>query len=110
MSKLQEKPSALKREHPALQKMTFILFFLCLWVIFALLDPDPGIPLNPDPQHWNSYIFFCLQARNISAQFEERHEAKTVGEMKLFVERLPQMQVSYRIVNFLCSFLSLAKE
>jgi hypothetical protein len=51
------------------------------------------------------YIFY-IQARNISAQFEERHEAKTVGEMKLFVERLPQMQVSYSIINFLCSFLS----
>ncbi len=51
MSKLQEKPSALKREHPALQKMKFINFFLCLWVIFALLDtdPDPGTPLHPDP-------------------------------------------------------------
>jgi hypothetical protein len=33
MYKLQEKPSAVKREHPALQKI--------LWVIFALLDPDP---------------------------------------------------------------------
>jgi hypothetical protein len=41
LSKLYEKPSALKREHPALQKMQFINFFLCLWVIFALLDPDP---------------------------------------------------------------------
>jgi hypothetical protein len=53
MSKLQEKPSALKREHPALQKMNFVNFFLCLWVIFALLnsDPhtDPGTPLNLDP-------------------------------------------------------------
>jgi hypothetical protein len=39
MSKLQEKPSALKREHPALQN--FFEFFLCLWVIFALLNPDP---------------------------------------------------------------------
>jgi hypothetical protein len=52
MSKLQEKTSALKREHPALQKMKIITFFLCLWVIFALLDPDPGTdpgtPLNPD--------------------------------------------------------------
>ncbi len=88
--------------------MRFILFFLCLRVIFALLDPDtdPGTPLNPDLQNWNSYILFYIQARNISAQFEERHEAKTVGEMKLFVERLPQMQVSYRIVNLLCSFLS----
>jgi hypothetical protein len=40
MSKLKEKPSALKRDHPALQKMKFIYFVLCLWVIFALLDPD----------------------------------------------------------------------
>jgi hypothetical protein len=32
--------SALKIEHPAFQKMKFINFFLCLWVIFALLDPD----------------------------------------------------------------------
>ncbi len=29
--------------------MKFInFFFLCLWVIFALSDPDPGTPLNPD--------------------------------------------------------------
>jgi hypothetical protein len=37
MSKQQEKPSALKREHPARQKIIFIKIF----VIFALLDPDP---------------------------------------------------------------------
>jgi hypothetical protein len=41
MSKLQKKPSALKREHPALQNMKFLYFFLLLLVIFALLDPDP---------------------------------------------------------------------
>jgi hypothetical protein len=48
MSKLQEKPSAFKTEYSALQKMKFINFFLCLWVIFALLDPNPdaGTPLN----------------------------------------------------------------
>jgi hypothetical protein len=42
MSKLQEKPSAPKRKHPALQKVKFINLFLCLWVIFhfALMDPD----------------------------------------------------------------------
>jgi len=46
----------------------------------------------------NEFDFLnCFQARNISAQFEERHEAKTVGEMKLFVERLPQMQVGYSL-------------
>ncbi len=48
-----EKPSALKREHPALQKMKFVNLFLCLWVISALLDPDsdtdPGTPLHPNP-------------------------------------------------------------
>ncbi len=42
--KLQEKPSAHKREHPALQKMKILSFFLFFWDIFALLDPDP------DPQ------------------------------------------------------------
>jgi hypothetical protein len=44
MPKLQEKPSALKREHPAFQKMKILSFFLFFGVIFALLDPDP------DPQ------------------------------------------------------------
>jgi hypothetical protein len=32
---------ALKREHPALQNIKFLNFFLPLWVIFALIDPDP---------------------------------------------------------------------
>jgi hypothetical protein len=40
-SKLQKNPSALKREHPALQNMKFLNFFLLLWEIFALLDPYP---------------------------------------------------------------------
>jgi hypothetical protein len=40
MPKLQKKPSALKRGHPTLQNMKFFNFFLLLWVIFALLDPD----------------------------------------------------------------------
>jgi hypothetical protein len=41
----------LKREHLAHEKMKFINFFLCLCVIFALLDPDPDADpgtLNPD--------------------------------------------------------------
>jgi hypothetical protein len=45
-SKLQKKPSALKREHPALQNIKFLDFILLLWVIFALLDLDP----NPDSE------------------------------------------------------------
>ncbi len=50
---------ALKREHPALQNIKFLNFFLFLWVIFVLLDPDPdsesgsteltGSRSNPDP-------------------------------------------------------------
>jgi hypothetical protein len=43
MPRLQEKPSALKkREHPVLKNMKILDFFLFLWVIFALLDPDPA--------------------------------------------------------------------
>ncbi len=50
MSKLQEKPSALKRKYPALKKRKFMNFFLFLWAVVALLDPDtdPGTQLNPD--------------------------------------------------------------
>ncbi len=41
-SKLQEKPSAMKKRHPAFQNMKFLYFFLFLWVIFALPDPYSG--------------------------------------------------------------------
>jgi hypothetical protein len=48
-SKLQETPSALKREHPALQNLKFLLFFLFFNVTFALLDPYPADTINADP-------------------------------------------------------------
>jgi hypothetical protein len=36
--------SSPQREHPALQNMKYLRrFFLFLWVIFALLDPDPDL-------------------------------------------------------------------
>jgi hypothetical protein len=41
MPKPQEKTSALNGEHPVLKNMKILDFFLFLWVIFALLDPDP---------------------------------------------------------------------
>ncbi len=55
-----------KWEHPALQKMKFMIFFfyVCGSFLFALLDPDPdcgygsrdsiesGSNPDPDPQHW----------------------------------------------------------
>ncbi len=63
--KLNENPSALKTEHPALQKMKCINFFstlvghFCLssWILIRIADTDPGTPLksgsnpDPDPQH-----------------------------------------------------------
>ncbi len=45
--KLQEKPSALKREHSALQNMKFFTFSIFV-VIFALFDPDSD-PKNCAP-------------------------------------------------------------
>jgi hypothetical protein len=49
--KLQKKPSSVKRKHPALRNMKFLYFFLFLWVIFALLDPDPdpAAQIKADP-------------------------------------------------------------
>ncbi len=46
-----QKPSALKRDHPVLKNMKILDFFLFLWVIFALLDPDPdpATHINADP-------------------------------------------------------------
>ncbi len=47
MSKLQEKPLALKREHPALENMKFLYFFyfcgsfLLFWNRFQIPNPDP---------------------------------------------------------------------
>jgi hypothetical protein len=49
-------PQRVKREHPALQSMKFLDFFLLLWVLLALLDPDPDFEsgygstdlINPD--------------------------------------------------------------
>jgi hypothetical protein len=53
--------------NPVLQNMKFLTYFLLLWVIFALLDPDPdsgsrsgygfidliesGSNPDPDPKH-----------------------------------------------------------
>ncbi len=73
MSKLQEKPSALKREHQALQKIKFINFFhvcgsfLPSWIRTA--NPDtvqiqgPHY-VHPDPQNW-----FSGEKRNLATCF-----------------------------------------
>jgi hypothetical protein len=41
-SYIQEKPSTLKRENPALRNIKFLNFSQFLWVILALVDPDPA--------------------------------------------------------------------
>ncbi len=57
-SKLQKKPSALKKELPALQNMKFLNFFyvcgsfLPSWIRFPNMDPDPLSLLNPVQQPW----------------------------------------------------------
>jgi hypothetical protein len=57
MSKLQKKPSALKMRPSNTSKHELLqIFFLLLWVIFALLDPDldpeSGSNPDPDPKPW----------------------------------------------------------
>ncbi len=51
-----EEPSALKRDHPALQKIKFINCFQFLWVFLPscirIADTNPLNWLNPDPKHW----------------------------------------------------------
>ncbi len=66
MTMLQDKPSALKGKHPALQTMKFMFVGH-----FSLLDPDPDCGSgygskdfivsgsNPDPQHWKKFQKIC---------------------------------------------------
>jgi hypothetical protein len=60
--KLQEKPSALKREHPILKNMKILDFFLFLWVIFDFLDPDPDpqFECGSGSETLGFSNFFCL--------------------------------------------------
>ncbi len=61
MSKPQEKPSALKRDNPALKKMKFTNCFKFFWSHFC--RPGSGSKPDPDPQHWfvgNFFVIFVL--------------------------------------------------
>ena len=90
MSKLQEKPSAFRREHSALQDK-FLNFFPFLWVIFALLDPDPDplTLLNPD-----TALKHCSNLNNIF-----------IYRIGTFSSLL--VQVFVFSVNFLCYVFSI---
>jgi hypothetical protein len=64
MPNLQEKPSALKREHPAVQNMTFLYIFLFLpsWIRIQQLKimqihEDPDLNPMPWPQHLRYELF-----------------------------------------------------
>lgn len=50
------------------------------------------------------------KAKAISAQYEERHEAKTVSELKQFVAKLPQMQATKQSLALHTSIAELVKE
>jgi hypothetical protein len=74
MPKLQEKPSALKRKHPVLKNMK-LWTSLFLWVIFALLDPDPQFECGSgssksiaDPCGFGSSIFVNANSDRIRIQ------------------------------------------
>ncbi len=58
------------------QKMKFINNFLCLWLIFSFWirnrNPDPGTPLNPDPQQWLSMFHLAASTWCCSWWWKER--------------------------------------
>jgi hypothetical protein len=74
MVKLQEKPLALKREHPALQNMKFLHFFYFCGSFFSLLNSYPDsqcgsrssrpksmqIYADPDEQHRLKLLVFVF--------------------------------------------------
>jgi hypothetical protein len=64
MSKLQEKPSALKREHPESNEIYrfFLCSFLPSWILIRIANPvtDPGTPLNPDPVRIRIHSTGCI--------------------------------------------------
>ncbi|CAH1801545.1 unnamed protein product, partial [Owenia fusiformis] len=50
------------------------------------------------------------RAKMITAQFDERHQAKTVGEIKQFVSKLPHMQAAKQSLATHTSIAELVKE
>jgi hypothetical protein len=77
-SKLPENPSALRREHPALENMKFLNL---LWVIFARVsdphwfnadtDPDPAFFLiaDPDPGYGSRVWWPKIEKKIMAGKF-----------------------------------------
>ncbi len=90
MSKLQEKPAAHKRGHPTLQNMNF---FLLLWVIFALLSPDPdsgsgstgpiesGSNPDPDPKPCFFRKLSSVFSHSFFVLYNSRYVIKTLDQV-----------------------------
>jgi hypothetical protein len=66
MSKLQKKPSALKREHSGLQNVKFLIFFYFCWSFLLswirIRIPNPG--LDTDPLTWLNLDPIRIRIRN----------------------------------------------
>ena len=88
MSKLQEKPSAFRREHSALQDMKFLNFFF-VGHFCPPPDPDPLTLLNPD-----TALKHCSNLNNIF-----------IYRIGTFSSLL--VQVFVFSVNFLCYVFSI---
>ena len=63
-----------------------IFFYLYINLLFIPFYSDKNFPAVGTT--------LSRKAKAISAQYEERHEAKTVSELKQFVAKLPQMQAT----------------
>ena len=82
----------------------FMKFNLVKYLQFILVGEMRQVSLNSSEDLYQEIRWLNFnavgpslsrKARSISAQFQERHEAKTVREMKEFVEKLPSMQVTF---------------
>jgi hypothetical protein len=97
--------------------MKLINFFLFLWDIFALLDPDPdcasgygsrdlfksGSNSDPDPQHWKKTTYFYQCSGSVTFWYESGHADPNLGlririQIKLFslaTFKMPTKSKSY---------------
>jgi hypothetical protein len=55
--------------------MKRINFILCLWVIFALLDPDPKPDTDPDPHHWKRSSVNYAKSMSIHERLEKKRRS-----------------------------------
>jgi hypothetical protein len=95
MFKLQEKPSACKREHPALQNIKFLYFFFLyfLWLIFVLMDMDPDFKSRSGSTDLIESGSNLDPIRNTAAKFRKTwvHEMTDSERVSLIVNGKPRL-------------------